>query len=56
MVTRAAAALETLIILLAAGRAWQARARAASWAATTRSGGSRVPEYRGIHDDWPSAL
>jgi hypothetical protein len=52
----AALSVETLIILLAAGRAWQARACAASWAATTRSGESRAPEYRGIHDDQPSAL
>lgn len=41
----AALSVEALIILLMAGRAWQARARAASQAATTRSGGFRAPEY-----------
>jgi len=41
----AALSVEALIILLAAGWAWQARARAASWAAKTRSAGSRAPEY-----------
>ena len=41
----AALSVEALIILLAAGRAWQARARAASQAATTRSAGFRAPEY-----------
>jgi hypothetical protein len=41
----AALSVEALIILLAAGWAWQARARATSWAAKTRSAGSRAPEY-----------
>ena len=41
----AALSVEALIILLAAGRAWQARTRAASQAATTRSAGFRAPEY-----------
>ena len=41
----AALSVEALIILLAAGWAWQARARATSWAAKARSAGSRVPEY-----------
>jgi hypothetical protein len=41
----AALSVEALIILLAAGRAWQTRARAASRAAETPSAGSRVPEY-----------
>ena len=41
----AALSVEALIILLAVGWAWQARARAASWAAKTRSAGSRAPEY-----------
>jgi hypothetical protein len=41
----AALSVEALIILLAAGRAWQARAHAARQAATTRSAGFRAPEY-----------
>jgi hypothetical protein len=41
----AALSVETLIILLAAGWAWHARARTASWAAKTRYAGSRAPEY-----------
>jgi hypothetical protein len=41
----AALSVEALIILLAAGWAWQARAHAASRAAKTRSAGSRAPEY-----------
>ena len=41
----AALSVEALIILLMAGRTWQARARAASQAATTRSAGFRAPEY-----------
>jgi hypothetical protein len=41
----AALSVEALIILLAAGWAWQARARAARQAATTRSAGFRAPEY-----------
>ena len=42
----AALSVEALIILLAAGWAWHARARATSWAAKTRSAGSRVSESR----------
>jgi hypothetical protein len=41
----AALSVETVIILLTAGRAWQARAHATSRAAKTRSAGSRAPEY-----------
>ena len=41
----AALSVEALIILLAAGRAWQARAHAASRAPKIRSAGSRAPEY-----------
>jgi len=41
----AALSVETVIILLAAGWAWHTRARTASWAAKTRSAGSRAPEY-----------
>jgi len=41
----AALSVETVIILLTAGRAWQARAHAASRAAKNRSAGSRAPEY-----------
>jgi hypothetical protein len=41
----AALSVETLIILLAAGWAWHARARTASWAAKTRYAGSRAPGY-----------
>jgi hypothetical protein len=41
----AALSVETLIILLAAGWAWHARARTTSWAAKTRPAGSRAPEY-----------
>ena len=41
----AALSVETVIILLVAGRAWQARARATGGAAKTRSAGSRAPEY-----------
>ena len=40
----AALSVETLIILLAAGWAWHARARA-NWAAKAGSAGSRAPEY-----------
>ena len=45
----AALSVEALIILLAAGWAWHARARATSWAAKARSAGSRVPEYSRPH-------
>ena len=41
----AALSVEALIILLAAGWAAYARAKTASWAAKTRSAGSRAPEY-----------
>jgi hypothetical protein len=41
----AALSVETVIILLTAGRAWQARAQATSGAAKARSAGSRAPEY-----------
>ena len=41
----AALSVEALIILLAAGWAWQARARATGGAAKIRSAGSRAPEY-----------
>ena len=41
----AALSVEALIILLAAGWAWHARARTTSRAANTRSAGSRAPEY-----------
>ena len=41
----AALSVETVIILLAAGWAWHTRARTTSWAAKTRSAGSRAPEY-----------
>ena len=41
----AALSVEALIILLAAGWAWHARARTNNWAAKTRSAGSRAPEY-----------
>ena len=41
----AALSVEALILLLAAGWAWHARARTTSWAAKTRPGGSRAPEY-----------
>jgi hypothetical protein len=41
----AALSVEALIILLAAGWAWHARARSTSWAAKTRSAGSRAREY-----------
>ena len=41
----AALSVEALIILLAAGWAWHTRARTTSWAAKTRSAGSRAPEY-----------
>jgi len=40
----AALSVETLIILLAAGWAWHARART-NWAAKAQSAGSRAPEY-----------
>jgi len=40
-----ALSVEALIILLAAGWAWHARARTTSWAAKARSAGSRAPEY-----------
>jgi hypothetical protein len=42
----AALSVETLIILLTAGRAWQARRRATSVAAGARSAGSRAPKPR----------
>jgi hypothetical protein len=41
----AALSVEALIILLAAGWAWHARARTTGWASKTRSAGSRAPEY-----------
>src|SRR3984957_1359602 len=41
----AALSVEALIILLAAGWAWHARARANNWAAKTGAAGSRAPEY-----------
>jgi hypothetical protein len=41
----AALSVEALIILLAVGWAWHARARTTSWAAKTRSAESRPPEY-----------
>ncbi|HEX6451392.1 MAG TPA: hypothetical protein VF060_18245 [Trebonia sp.] len=41
----AALSVETLIILLAAGWAWYARARTTNWAAKARPTGSRAPEY-----------
>ena len=41
----AALSVEALIILLAAGWAWHARARTTSWAAKARSAGPRAPEY-----------
>ncbi len=51
-----ALSVEALIMLLAVAWAWHTRVRTTSRAAKTRSAGSRIPEYRGIHDDWPSAL
>jgi hypothetical protein len=42
----AALSVETLIIMLAAGRAWQARRRATNVAAGARSAGSRTPKSR----------
>jgi hypothetical protein len=41
----AALSVETLIILLAAGRAWQVRAHATNRAAKIQAAGSRAPEY-----------
>ena len=41
----AALSVEALIILLAAGWAWHARARTANWPAKTPSAQSRAPEY-----------
>jgi hypothetical protein len=41
----AALSVEALIILLAAGWAWQARARTTNRAAKTRTAESRAPEY-----------
>ena len=41
----AALSVEGLIVLLAAGWAWHARARANNWAAKTGAAGSRAPEY-----------
>jgi hypothetical protein len=45
----AALSVEALIILLTAGRAWLARARATSGAARIRSAGSRALEYSRPH-------
>jgi hypothetical protein len=41
----AALSVETLIILLAAGRAWQVRVHATNRAAKIQAAGSRAPEY-----------
>src|ERR1700722_11770137 len=41
----AALSVESLVIMLAAGWAWHTRARTTSWAAKTRSAGSRALEY-----------
>jgi hypothetical protein len=52
----AALSVETVIILLAAGWAWQARGPRRQLGREDPVRRVPPPEYRGIQDDWPSAL